>query len=206
MSNAALPFAHCRQITLGAAPVLAVRIGYVGELGWELHIPTEYAAHAYDRLWEAGQAFGIANVGYRAIDTLRMEKGYLYWSSDITPDHTPFEAGLGFRVSLRKGEFIGRDALVKAKADGPKQRLCTFTLERFAGAVGGECILRDGKVLGVTTSANYGHAIGKPIAYGYIPTEETMHRDFTIEVFGEPIPATRHDGPLYDPKNERLKA
>ncbi|HZF36979.1 MAG TPA: FAD-dependent oxidoreductase, partial [Candidatus Angelobacter sp.] len=111
VSNAALPFAHCRQITLGAAPVLAVRIGYVGELGWELHIPTEYAAHVYDRLWEAGQAFGITNVGYRAIDTLRMEKGYLYWSSDITPDYTPFEAGLGFRVSLRKGEFIGRDAL-----------------------------------------------------------------------------------------------
>ncbi len=206
VSNTALPFARCKQITLGAAPVLAVRIGYVGELGWELHIPTEYAAHVYDRLWEAGQAFGIANVGYRAIDTLRMEKGYLYWSSDITPDYTPFEAGLGFRVSLKKGDFIGRDALVKAKAEGSKQRLCTFTLERFAGAVGGECILRDGKVLGVTTSANFGHTIGKPIAYGYIPIEETAHRDFTIEVFGEPIAATRHDGPLYDPRNERLKA
>jgi 4-methylaminobutanoate oxidase (formaldehyde-forming) len=206
VSNAALPFARCKQITLGAAPVLAVRIGYVGELGWELHIPTEYAAHVYDRLWEAGQAFGIANVGYRAIDTLRMEKGYLYWSSDITPDYSPFEAGLGFRVSLKKGDFIGRDALVRAKAEGPKQRLCTFTLERFAGAVGGECILRDGKVLGVTTSANFGHTIGKPIAYGYIPTEEAAHRHVTIEVFGEPIPATRHDGPLYDPKNERLKA
>src|SRR5262249_42254268 len=136
VSNAALPFAHCKQITLGAAPALAVRIGYVGELGWELHIPTEYAAHVYDRLWEAGQAFEIANVGYRAIDTLRMEKAYLYWSSDITPDYTPFEAGLGFRVSLKKRDFIGREALVKAKASGPTQRLCTFTLERFAGAVG----------------------------------------------------------------------
>ena len=206
VSNTALPFARCRQITLGAAPVLAVRIGYVGEFGWELHIPTEYAAHVYERLWEAGQAFGIANVGYRAIDTLRMEKGYLYWSSDITPDYTPFEAGLGFRVSLRKDDFLGRDALVKIKAEGPKQRLCTFTLERFAGAVGGECILRNGKVLGVTTSANFGHTIGKPIAYGYIPVEEMAHRDFTIEVFGDPIAATRHDGPLYDPKNERLKS
>jgi sarcosine dehydrogenase len=206
VSNAALPFAHCKQVTLGAAPALAVRIGYVGELGWELHIPTEYAAHVYDRLWEAGQAFGITNVGYRAIDTLRMEKGYLYWSSDITPDYTPFEAGLGFRVSVKKGDFIGRDALLKAKAEGPKQRLCTFTLERFAGAVGGECILRNGKVLGVTTSANFGHTIGKPIAYGYIPIEETAHHDFTIEVFGEPIAATRHDGSLHDPRNERLKA
>lgn len=206
VSNAALPFARCKPITLGAAPVLAIRIGYVGELGWELHIPTEYAAHVYDCLWEAGQAHGIANVGYRAIDTLRMEKGYLYWSSDITPDYTPFDAGLGFRVSFKKGDFIGRDALVRAKAEGPKQRLCAFTLERFAGAVGGECILRNGKVLGVTTSANFGHTIGKPIAYGYIPIEETANRDFTIEVFGEPIAAIRHDGVLYDPKNERLKS
>ncbi|MGE0118378.1 MAG: FAD-dependent oxidoreductase [Dongiaceae bacterium] len=206
VGNAALPFARCKPVTLGAAPVLAVRIGYVGELGWELHIPTEYAAHVYDLLWQAGQDFGIANAGYRAIDSLRMEKGYLYWSSDITPDYTPFEAGLGFRVSLAKGDFIGRAALAKAKAAGPRQRLCTFTLERFAGAVGGECILRDGKVLGVTTSGNFGHTVGKPIVYGYIPVEETAHRDFTIEVFGEPIPAIRHDGALYDPKNERLKA
>ena len=205
VSNAAFPFAHCTQITLGAAPALAIRIGYVGELGWELHIPTEYAAHVYERLWEAGQSFGIANVGYRAIDTLRMEKGYLYWSSDITPDYTPFEAGLGFRVSLRKNDFIGRDALVRAKAEGPRQRLCMFALEGFVGAIGGECILRDGKVLGVATSANFGHTVGKSIAYGYIPIEEAAYRDFTIEVFGEPVAAIRHDVPLYDPGNARLK-
>jgi 4-methylaminobutanoate oxidase (formaldehyde-forming) len=206
VSNAALPFARCKQITLGAAPVLAVRIGYVGELGWELHIPTEYAAHVYGLLWEAGQAFGIANVGYRAIDTLRMEKGYLYWSSDITPDYTPLEAGLGFRVSFGKGDFLGRAALLKVKAEGPAQRLCCFTLESFAGAVGGECILRNGRVLGVTTSANFGHTIGKPVAFGYISVEEFAHRDFTIEAFGEPIRAIRHDGALYDPRNERLKS
>ena len=206
VGNAALPFAHCKQITLGAAPVLAARIGYVGELGWELHIPTEYAAHAYEVLWRAGEEFGIADVGYRAIDTLRMEKGYLYWSSDITPDYTPYDAGLGFRVALKKGDFIGREALVKAKAAGSKQRLCAFTLERFAGAVGGECILRNGKVLGVTTSGNFGHTIGKPIVFGYIPIEEAAHRDFVVEVFGEPIAAERHQGALYDPGNERLKA
>lgn len=95
---------------------------------------------------------------------------------------------------------------MQAKATGPKQRLCTFSLDRFAGAVGGECILRDGQVLGVTTSANFGHSVGKTIAYGYVPAEELQHRNFTIEVFGEPIPATRHDGALYDPKNERLKS
>src|SRR5262245_61930343 len=206
VSNAALPFARCKQNTLGAAPVLAIRIGYVGELGWELHIPTEYAAHVYECLLEAGQPFEIANVGYRAIDTLRMEKGYLYWSSDITPDYTPFEAGLGFRVALDKGDFIGRDALMRVRREGPARRLCTFTLEEWAPVVGGECILRHGKVLGVTTSANFGHTIKKPIAYGYIPIEEIANHDFTIEVFGEPIPAIRHDGALYDPKNERLKS
>jgi 4-methylaminobutanoate oxidase (formaldehyde-forming) len=206
VSNAAFPFAHCKQVTIGAAPVLAVRIGYVGELGWELHVPTEYGAHLYETLWAAGQEFGIADVGYRAIDTLRMEKGYLYWSSDITPDYNPFEAGLGFRVALNKGEFIGRDALRKAKAGGIKRRLCCFTLDRYAGAIGGEAIIRDGKVLGVTSSGNYGHTIGKTIVLGYLPIEEAAHLDFTIEVFGEPIAATRHDAPLYDPRNERLKS
>ncbi len=206
VSNAALPFACCRPITIGAAPVLAVRIGFVGELGWELHIPTEYAAHAYEVIWRAGVPFGIADVGYRAIDTLRMEKGYLYWSSDITPDDTPYEAGLGSRVSLTKGDFIGREALMAARKAGPARRLCTFVLERFAGAIGGETILRNGRILGVTSSANFGHSIGRPIAFGYIPVEEMQHTDFTIEVFGEAVPATRHDGPLYDPRNERLKA
>jgi 4-methylaminobutanoate oxidase (formaldehyde-forming) len=206
ISNAAFPFARCKQITIGAAPVLAVRIGYVGELGWELHVPTEYGAHLYETLWAAGQEFGIANVGYRAIDTLRMEKGYLYWSSDITPDYNPFEAGLGFRVALNKGDFVGREALRTAKANGVKRRLCCFTLERYAGAIGGEAIIRDGRVLGVTSSGNYGHTIGKTIVLGYLPIEETTHRDFTVEVFGESIAAVRHDTPLYDPRNERLKS
>jgi 4-methylaminobutanoate oxidase (formaldehyde-forming) len=206
VSNQALPFARCKQITIGAAPALAVRIGYVGELGWELHVPTEYGAHVYEVLWNAGQEFGMANVGYRAIDTLRMEKGYLYWSSDITPDYNPYEAGLGFRVALNKGDFIGRDALQRIKKQGIARKLCCFTLDRFAGAIGGEAIMRDGKVLGVTSSGSYGHTIGKTIVFGYLPIEEAAQRDFSIEVFGEPIAATRRDAPLYDPGNERLKS
>ncbi len=206
VSNDALRYATARDITIGAAPVLAMRVGYVGELGWEVHIPTAYAAHVYELLWQAGQQYGVANVGYRAIDTLRMEKGYLYWSTDITPDTTPWEAGLGWRVNVRKTDFLGRNALVAQNAIGPTRKLCTFTLEEMAYPVSGEAILVDGDVVGFTTSANFGHTIGKPIAYGYLPIELCERTDFVIEVYGEPIPATRHDGALYDPKNSRLKA
>ncbi len=206
VSNAAFPFATAREITVGAAPVLALRIGYVGELGWELHMPTEYACHVYEALWQAGEAFAIADVGYRAIDSLRMEKGYLYWSSDITPDYNPYEAGLGFRVALKKGGFIGRAALAKIKAEGPKRKLCIFTVEAPASVFGGEAILHGGRVVSVTTSGNFGHTIGKPIVYAYLPIELAGKHDFEIESFGERMPARRHDGPLYDPKMERLKA
>jgi sarcosine dehydrogenase len=206
VSNDAFRYATARELTIGSAPVLAMRIGYVGELGWELHIPTAYTAHVYELLTEAGRQFGIANVGYRAIDTLRLEKGYLYWSTDITPDTSPWEAGLSWRVSLRKGDFCGREALVAHREAGVTRKLCTFTLEEMAFPVSGEAILAGEQVVGFTTSANFGHTIGKPIAYGYLPTEFAERTDFVIEVYGEPIPATRHDGALYDPTNARLKA
>ena len=206
VSNAAFRYAKAREITIGSAPVLAVRIGYVGELGWELHIPTEYAAHVYELLRAAGEPYGIVDVGYRTIDTMRMEKGYLYWSTDITPDTTPWEAGLSWRVNLNKGDFLGRDALVAQKDAGVARKLCTFTLESMAYPVSGEAIIADGEVVGFTTSANFGHTIGKPIAYGYLPVALADRTDFIIEVYGEPVPAIRHDRPLYDPDNLRLKA
>ena len=206
VSGEALRYATARDITIGAAPALAMRIGYVGELGWELHVPTSYAAHVYELLHDAGREYGIANVGYRAIDTLRMEKGYLYWSTDITPDTTPWEAGLGWRVNMKKGAFCGRDALEAQRVSGVTRKLCTFTLEKMAYPVSGEAIIADGTVVGFTTSANFGHTVGKPIANGYLPIELADRTDFVIEVYGEPIPATRHDGALYDPKNARLKS
>ncbi len=205
VSNAAFPFAQCRQIGVGAAPVLAVRISYVGELGWELHVPSDFACHVYETLWRAGQEFGIANVGYRAIDSLRMEKGYLYWSADITPDYNPYEAGLGFRVAMNKGDFVGRDALVRIKEEGPGWKLCHFVLERTAWVRGGEAIMRNGEVLGVTTSGNFGHTIGKPMVVGYLPAAEAGHQDYEIEVFGETYAAKRSAGPVYDPKMEKMK-
>ncbi len=205
VSNAAFPFSTCRWLTIGAAPVLAIRIGYVGELGWELHVPTEYAAHVYDVLRTVGDKFCIVDVGYRAIDSLRMEKGYLYWSSDITPDYSSYEAGLGFRVNLKKGDFIGRDVLAKQKEAGVKQKLCTFVLDKPLPLYGGEAVIHDGKVVGVTTSGNFSYTLGKSIAYAYLPTELSEAQNFTLESFTEQSPATRHDGPLYDPRNERLK-
>ena len=208
VSNAAFRYARAREITIGSAPVLAIRIGYVGELGWELHIPTEYAAHVYELLRAAGEPHGIVDVGYRTIDTMRMEKGYLYWSTDITPDTTPLEAGLAWRVDFNKGAFCGRDALIAQRDAGISRRLCTFTLQQMAYPVSGEAIIVPGTddVVGFTTSANFGHTAGKPIAYGYLPIELADRRDFVIEVYGEPIPAVRHDRPLYDPDNVRLKS
>lgn len=208
VSNATFRYAKARQITIGSAPVLAVRIGYVGELGWELHIPTEYAAHVGELLRAAGEAHGIVDVGYRTIDTMRMEKGYVYWSTDVTPDTTPWEAGLGWRVNLDKGDFLGRVALVAQQQAGVTRRLCTFTLESMAYPVSGEAIIipESGEVVGFTMSANFGHTVGKPIAYGYLPIEHCERTDFIIEVYGEPIRAKRHDRPLYDPENSRLKA
>ena len=206
VSNAAFPFLGVQRIDIGDASALAVRIGYVGELGYELCVPQEYAAGVYETLWEAGQPHGIANAGYRAIESARLEKGYLYWSSDISPDYNPYEAGLGFCVALSKGDFIGRSALLTTKSEGVTRKLCSFTVAGFAPCYGGEAIVYDGKVMGSTTSAGYGHTLGKTIAFGYLPIDATGGTGFTIEAFGKSYPATLGPRCLYDPKMERLRA
>ncbi len=129
LSNEAFPYMSAQHITVGNVPVLALRVTYVGELGWELYAPMEYGLQLWDTLWEAGQPFGLVAGGYRAIDSLRLEKGYRYWSADITPEYNPYEAGLGFAVKLNKGDFIGREALIEAKARGLTRKLCCMTLE-----------------------------------------------------------------------------
>jgi len=196
-----------RELRIGYAPVLAMRVTYVGELGWELHLPTEYAAHVYELLWAAGQEFGIADAGYRAIDSLRLEKRYLYWGSDITPDYTPYEAGLGFAVSLKKpSDFIGRAALDKAKTAGPKRKLITLTVDAPVQLYGGEAIRRDGKVLGVTSSAGWGHTVGKALAFGYVAAEEASHDDYEIEAFTRHHGARRLAGAAVDPQRAKILA
>jgi 4-methylaminobutanoate oxidase (formaldehyde-forming) len=206
MSNAAFPFFAARRISIGNATALAVRIGYVGELGYELYIGQEYAGHVYDVLWEAGQARGIVNAGYRAIDCCRLEKGYLYWSGDISPDYNPYEAGLGFCVALDKGEFTGRQALAEIKSRGVRRKLHSFTVDGFAPLHGGEAILHKGKVVSSTTSAGFGHTIGKTIALGYLPVELGEEAEFDIEAFGKVHAARRGPRCLYDPKMERLRS
>lgn len=207
LSNAAFPFATSQEIIVGMCALRAVRIGYVGELGWELHVPTEFARHVYDTLWEAGQAHGIRNVGYRAIESLRLEKGYVYWSGDLTPDYSPVEAGLGFRVHLKsKGAFLGRDVLERQKAEGPDRILCTFVTDADLPVSGGEPILVDGRTVSLATSAGRGYTVGKTILMGYLPRDIAGAVDFECVVFGETHAITRVGGPLFDPENKRLKA
>ena len=206
VSNSAFPYMSCRDIDIGYAPVRAIRLTYVGELGWELHIPTEFATHVYETLQKAGQEFGMVNAGYRAIDSLRLEKRYLYWGADITPDYNPIEAGLGFCVALGRGDFIGSDALARVKQDGPSQRLTTFLVDAPVTVHGGEAIIRDGNVLGITTSGNFGHTIGKNIVLGYLPVGESGHDDYEIECFGERVAATRSARAPYDPDRARILA
>ena len=203
--NGGFPFGQARTLQLAGAPVTALRVTYVGELGWELHVPVEFAASVYAALMQAGAEFGIANAGYRAIDSCRMEKGYLYWSGDISPDYNPYEAGLGFCVALDKGDFIGCEALVKIKAAPPARKLCSFVVDGFAPFHGGEAILRDGKVVGSTTSTGFGHTLGRTIAFGYLPAGVAAETAFDIEAFGRTYRAMRGPRCLYDAKMERLR-
>ncbi len=206
LSNAAFPHFAVREIEIGLAPVRAARVGYVGELGWELHIPVEYADHVYDLLVEAGASFGIVDTGYRAIESLRLEKGYVYWGAEVGPEVDPYSAGLGFAVALGKRPFIGRDALQRLASAGPQRRLCTFSLDGWAPLHGGEAILHQGRVVGTTTSAGYGHTLGRTIALGYLPAELGDVTEVEIEAFLVRHRAIRGPRVLYDPKGLRLKA
>jgi sarcosine dehydrogenase len=207
ISNQGFPYMTCKQITLGYTPVLALRITYVGELGWEFHMPMEHALYVYDAFREAGKSFGLENVGYRCIESLRLEKGYRYWSGDISPEYTPFEAGLDFCVKLNKGEFIGRQALLNQKEKRIARRLCCLTIQTGPlMPVGKEAILDGDKVIGIVTSGGFGHTIKKPIAYGYLPTDYAKPGTrLQIEVAAKRYDATVEKEPLYDPENKRVK-
>jgi 4-methylaminobutanoate oxidase (formaldehyde-forming) len=205
-SNSAFPFLTAAVISLGHASAMVVRIGYVGELGYELYVPQEFAAHVYETLRDAGEKFGIVNAGYRAIDSCRMEKGYLYWSGDIGPDYNAYEAGLGFAVVLEKGDFIGRKALTEIKKQGLRRRLSSFTVEGFAPFHGSEAIYFMDRLIGWTSSAGFGHTLQKTIAFGYVPVEFANEKHFEIEAFGKRYQALRGPRCLYDPGMERLKS
>ena len=209
LGNAAFGFSTCRSFSLAHAPVMAFRITYVGELGYEIYVPVEFAGHVYETLWEAGQSLGILNAGYRAVASLHLEKGYADWGSELTPEYTPFDAGLGFCVALDKTDFIGRSALEKIRETGPAFRLCSFTFETDEPVMvqSSAPIIYDGSVLGVTTSTGYGHTIGKTICYGYLPADHAG-RDgrFSIESYQVSYPVTCHaDRALYDPEQKKIR-
>ena len=192
---------------------MALRVTYVGELGWELHLPAEFAPTVYDALLEAGRPHGIGPGGYRAIDSLRLEKGYLAWGTDINPNHTPLEAGLGFAVKMKTDvDFLGRAALERQKAQGVTKRLATFTVEDAdAILLGRETIYRDGERVGYLTSGGWGHTVQKNIGIGYVRHEGGATRDFLrsgtyeLEIATVRVPATLHLGPLFDPKMTRVR-
>jgi glycine cleavage system aminomethyltransferase T len=201
--------------TIGYATAYANRMTYVGELGWELIVPSEFAVGVYEALHEAGREFGLTDCGYYALEALRVEKGFRAWSRELTPDVNPFEAGLAFAVSMDKpGGFIGREALVEAKAKGKlTRRIVQFTLDDAAPMLwGGELILRDGKPVGEVRSAAYGHTLGCSVALGLLDHAEGVDKAFIesgryeIDLAGERHSATAHLKVPYDPKSERVKA
>lgn len=214
VSNAGFPFGTAKRISVAGCPVLALRVTYVGELGWELHLPSEFAVTVYEALMDAGAPQGLANAGYRAIETLRLEKGYRAWGSDIGPDHTPVEAGLAWACKMKSGlPFLGRDVIERQLSEGVKKRLATFTVADPAVILlGRETIYRDGERVGWLSSGGHGHTVGKPIGMGYVRNPDGVSDEFLasgaweLEVASERVPCTLHMGSLYDPAGARIKA
>lgn len=213
LSNAAFPFGASREIEMGYALVRATRITFVGELGWELYVPTECALAVYDLIVEHGSSYGLRHAGYHTLNSCRMEKAYRHWGHDITDEDSPLEAGLGFAVAFDKpGGFIGRDALLKQKEAGLNRRLVAFALEDPAPLLyHEEPIYRNGVKIGSTTSGMFGHTVGTSLALGYIEHEGGADKEFIqagefeIEVAAERVPARASLRPFYDPGHERIK-
>ena len=214
-SNDGFAFGTSREIDLGYARVRASRLTYVGELGWELAVPAEFAAHVFDRLVEAGADFGLRHGGYFAINSLRMEKGYRHWGHDIGEEDTPLQAGLGFAVAFDKpGGFIGREALLRQREAGPvRRRLVQVRLEDEAGPLlyHHEPVWRDGRIVGSVMSGAYGHRIGASLGMAYVESEEGVTDAYLsampleIEVAWKRYPARAQLRSWYDPKGERVK-
>ena len=211
LGNAAFPFMTSQELTVGDAPVRALRVTFVGELGWELYAPPEYGARLWQDLWEAGRGHGLVAGGYRAIESLRLEKGYRVWSSDLTSETTPWEAGLGFCVKLGKpGGFEGREALLAAREHGehsPRRKMCAILLDDPQSVVlGSEPVRVGNRISGRVTSGGFGYTLGTSIAYSYLDIDDAVAgTQVAIDLFGEWHTGLVAAEPLFDPKSERVR-
>lgn len=209
VSNEAFPYMTAQAITINGVELLAQRVTYVGELGWEFYPTAGQAIMIWDKLLDAGKDFGMVASGYKAVDSLRLEKGYLAFNSDITPLENPYEARLDFCVKLESGgDFIGREALKEIREKGVKQRLCTLTIgdDAYLPIYGGEAVAKEGRVVARLRSAGYGYTVRKNIGYAYLPNElSEVGTKLNIEIFGEKVPAEVARDVLYDPKGESLR-
>jgi 4-methylaminobutanoate oxidase (formaldehyde-forming) len=199
------PYMRSRELAVGSVPCLALRVTYVGELGWELYCPTEFGLRLWDTIWEAGRGLGLVAGGYKAIESLRLEKGYRVWGSDVTPEDTPYEAGLGFAVKPDKGEFIGRDALLTRPIG--RSLACVVLEDPRSVALGSEPVRVAGETVGRVTSGGYGYTVERSIAYAYLPTAAAgPGTGVEVEIFGEWVAGVVTAEPLFDPTGERIRA
>jgi glycine cleavage system aminomethyltransferase T/glycine/D-amino acid oxidase-like deaminating enzyme len=208
LRSEAFPYMRAQEMSVGPVPCLALRVTYVGELGWELYCPSEFGLRLWDVLWEAGRKQGLVAGGYKAIDSLRLEKGYRVWGADISPDETPYQAGLAFAVKLDKGDFLGREALVRAQEGRLERKLACLVLdEPRSVALGSEPVRIEGEIAGRVTSGGYGYSVERSIAYAYVPPERAEPGTAVeIEIFGEWVAAEVASEPLWDPAGERIRA
>jgi 4-methylaminobutanoate oxidase (formaldehyde-forming) len=207
LSNAAFPYMTAQSIVVSNITVWAQRVSYVGELGWELYIQPEQAVTVWDALMDADSEYGIQPAGYKALDALRIEKGYLYWSGDITPEDNPLEAGLGVFVDLSKPDFIGKEAVVKIQNQGLGTRLMALTMDAGGNLYGGESVYSGGKVIDRIRSGNFGFTIGWDIGLVYLPPDlAKAGAELEVQVMGERVKATVADLPLVDPQGLKIRA
>jgi dimethylglycine oxidase len=205
-SNDGLKYFRAKQARIGGVPVVAMRLSYVGELGWEIYTSADLGLRLWDVLWAAGQDLGLIAAGRAAFNSLRLEKGYRAWGHDMTTEHNPYEAGLGFAVRPAKGEFVGRSAIAGMTADTVSRGLSCLTVDDGESVVlGHEPVFLDGQPAGYVTSAAFGHTIGRPIAYAWLPASATPGTSVEIEYFGRRIPATVATEPLVDPDMARIR-
>jgi 4-methylaminobutanoate oxidase (formaldehyde-forming) len=206
LSDSAFPYMTAQHLDLGFAPVRALRTTYVGESGWEFHVPSEYLLDLYERVIDAGSRFGVRDVGYRALESLRLEKQYLAWATDIKSDNNPYEAGLGFAVKPDKPQLLAGPALRRIRADGITQKLCWFSADPAVVMHGGELLTHERQTLASTVrSAGLGHTVGRTIFSAYLPIALATETDFVVDVAGDRFPARRHDRALYDPSGSRIR-